>query len=433
MPQRHELKPVISQTGQPLYAAVREAVRDAIDRGIYTPGDRLPSTKALSEQLGVSLVTVHRALQELVAAGILRRGQGRGTFVHERYEAGDDLARGLRFGLVFHRESSLADSYHGLILEGVRQNADELGVDLVLLRFGEDWRNECAGYLYVNPFEEQLATPPRFGARLSTDDGQADPVMVVGARFDHPRFSSVDTDNVDIARRAVRHLRDAGHTRIGFVGAAARVSNSVDRRKGFTEEMRDLGLDERDDWRLASPGWRLDADGRERLVHLLRSPDRPTALFAAGYYYALDVYAAALEAGLSIPGDLSLLGVDDPPSAAHLSPPLTTLRQPLVELGRLAARGLFDLIAGGPTLPSRTTLQAELIERASVAPPNASTPTGPAVRVIASEPPATQRNGRPSTANSSVEPPARAAGVPETPNAATRGHAAQAGPKNGSV
>ncbi|MEO0483051.1 MAG: GntR family transcriptional regulator [Planctomycetota bacterium] len=401
-----------SQTGQPLYVAVREAVRDAIDGGIFAPGDRLPSTKALSEQLGVSLVTVHRALQELVAAGILRRGQGRGTFVHERYQAGDDLARGMRFGLVFHRESSLADSYHGLILEGVRQNADELGVDLVLLRFGEDWRNECAGYIYVNPFEELLATPPRFGTRLSSDGGQADPVMVVGARFDHPRFSSVDTDNVDVARQAVKRLRDAGHERIGFVGGESRVSNSVDRREGFTLEMHEAGLEERPEWRLASPGWRLDADGRSRLVELLLAPDRPTALFAAGYYYALDVYAAALEAGLAIPEDLSLLGVDDPPSAAHLSPPLTTLRQPLVELGRMAARGLFDIIAGEASLPCRTTLRAELIERASVSPPGLGV----------------ARNGRLATTNHPIEPPAPAAEVIET-----RGVKAAASPTNGSV
>jgi GntR family transcriptional regulator, arabinose operon transcriptional repressor len=130
-----------------LYHTVKEAVRAAIDAGTFAPGHRLPSTKALSEQLSVSLVTVHRALQELVASGVLRRGQGRGTFVHEDYQDRAETSTGMRFGLVFHRESSLADYYHGQILEGVRQGADEFGVDLVLLRFGEDWRNECQGYL----------------------------------------------------------------------------------------------------------------------------------------------------------------------------------------------------------------------------------------------------------------------------------------------
>ena len=145
---------------------------------------------------------------------------------------------------------------------------------------------------------------------------------------------------------------------------------------------------------------------------MLLAPDRPTALFAAGYYYALDVYAAALEAGLTIPEDLSLLGVDDPPSAAHLSPPLTTLRQPLVELGRMAARGLFDIIAGEASLPCRTTLRAELIERASVSPPGISV----------------TRNGRLATTNHPIETPAPAAEVIET-----RGVKTAASPTNGSV
>ncbi|MEL7474202.1 MAG: GntR family transcriptional regulator, partial [Planctomycetota bacterium] len=78
MSRLEELQPVRPQDGQPLYVTVQETVRAAINKGVFPPGGRLPSTKAMSAQLGVSLVTVHRALQELVAGGVLRRGQGRG-------------------------------------------------------------------------------------------------------------------------------------------------------------------------------------------------------------------------------------------------------------------------------------------------------------------------------------------------------------------
>lgn len=407
MSRLNELKPVTARHGQPLYVAVRENVREAIDNGVYAPGERLPSTKAMSEQMSVSLVTVHRALQELVANGVLRRGQGRGTFVHERYEAGDDLARGIRFGLVFHRESSLADGYHGQILEGVRQRADELGVDLVLLRFGEDWRNECRGYLYVNPFEDQLAHSPRFGSRLSTSPEGVDPAMVIGARFDHPGVSSVDTDNADISRQAVRLLARAHHEQVGYVGGGPEVSNNADRWAGFLAACHEFCVATDPAWHLRRPGWRLDALGNETLVEMLRRDDRPSAIFAAGYYYALDVYAAAEAAGLSIPSDLSVVAVDDPPSAAHLSPPLTTLRQPLVELGRLAAGGLFEIIAGEADLPRRTTLRAELVERASVAPPARA---------------GAQRNGAASQTNKDM-----------TERPVVRGRAEEGAPTNGSV
>src|SRR5690242_7284638 len=79
------LKPVVAQPGRPLYLTVKEHVREAIDAGVFRPGEQMPSTKLLSEKLQVSLVTAHRALQELVGSGVLYRAQGKGTFVHDRY------------------------------------------------------------------------------------------------------------------------------------------------------------------------------------------------------------------------------------------------------------------------------------------------------------------------------------------------------------
>lgn len=370
MPDAAKLTPIDAKPGQPLYHTVKDVVRAAIDSGKFAPGHRLPSTKALSQQMSVSLVTVHRALQELVASGVLRRGQGRGTFVHEDYRDRVETSTGMRFGLVFHRESSLADFYHGQILEGVRKGADEFGVDLVLLRFGEDWRNECQGFLYVNPFREQLARPPRFGTRRDGRAGSATPpVMVVGASFDLEAVSNVDTDNRDIARQAVHHLATLGHTRIAFVGGQGEVRNDLDRRVGFEQALSEHGLSAPGSAFIASSGWRLDRPARAALAALLTSPNRPTAVFAAGYYFALDVYGAANEAGLKVPADLSVVGVDDPPSAMHLHPPLTTLRQPLIQLGRLAARHLFDQIGEEHPTVQRTTLRAELVVRRSTAPP----------------------------------------------------------------
>jgi DNA-binding transcriptional regulator YhcF (GntR family) len=145
MASEKSLKPVSAQPGKPLYMVVRDAVREAIDAGVFLPGEQMPSTKELSEQMAVSLVTAHRALQELVTAGVLQRSQGRGTFVHDRYLETRGMMMDVRLGLIFNREASIADFYHGQILEGVRQAAQSLGIDLVMLRFGEDVRKECSG------------------------------------------------------------------------------------------------------------------------------------------------------------------------------------------------------------------------------------------------------------------------------------------------
>ena len=109
-----QLKAVKPQPGRPLYASVKEAMMEAIETGVFVPGEQMPSTKELSEQLDVSLVTAHRALQELVSAGVLERSQGRGTFVHHRYLQRKSVIAGSRVGLVFHREASLAELSHEL-------------------------------------------------------------------------------------------------------------------------------------------------------------------------------------------------------------------------------------------------------------------------------------------------------------------------------
>src|SRR3954469_8395346 len=122
------LKAIVPQPGRPLYITARDAVREAIDQGVFTPGEQMPSTKELSEQLAVSLVTAHRALQELVNSGVLQRSQGKGTFVHQAYLDGRRTVSDCRIGLVINADASLADIYHGQVLEGVRQAAHSLHV-----------------------------------------------------------------------------------------------------------------------------------------------------------------------------------------------------------------------------------------------------------------------------------------------------------------
>jgi DNA-binding transcriptional regulator YhcF (GntR family) len=393
-----KLQPVRARPGEPLYLTVRRAVRSAVDSGVFVNGTRLPSTKALSEQLNVSLVTVHRALQELVGLGVLRRGQGRGTFVHEEYLERARHSMGLRFGLVFHAECSLADSYHSSILEGVRKGADEYGADLVLLHFGEDWRKECQGFLYVNPFADQLARPgnenaPRLSSAIAGPSGPGFasgpgtrhqcPSMVVGATFDHPGIGCVDTDNHNIARQAVEHLVSLGHKRIVYVGGGDHIANNADRYRGFLDACNEhrVQVDERDIDR--GNGWKFDPEQEAQFRRMIRRPtsERPTAVFAAGYHYALGIYSIAHSMGLSIPGDLSVVGVDDPPSAEHLSPPMTTVRQPLIEMGRQAMRALFDMVGADHPMVQVTKLRGELVVRRSTSAPlapSAARPSSPA-------------------------------------------------------
>ena len=105
---------------------------------------------------------------------------------------------------------------------------------------------------------------------------------------------------------------------------------------------------------------------------LLDLPDRPSAIFAGNDQQALGVYEAARQRGLRIPQDLSVVGFDDLPVARWVSPPLTTVRQPLAEMGRAAAEMLGGLIEGAPLRSRRLELSTELITRESTGPAGAS-------------------------------------------------------------
>lgn len=355
-----ELKPVVAQEGETLYRAAKGALRCAIDSGVLKPGEQLPSTKLLSAQMRVSLVTAHRALLELVTAGVLQRAQGRGTFVHPRYLEREKTACDLRVGLVFNRHASVGDYYHGQILEGVRQAAQKSEVDLILLRFGEDTRNECNGFLYVNPLPQDLQT-------IAKDATRRQPALVVGARCESKRLRHVDVDNVALAKEAVAHLVKLGHRRIAYVGGDDAVCHSRDRWSGFEAACVEAGIEIPPTHVVRVPRLWLDDKQLQAFDRALNDPIRPTAIFAAGYTLALQVYSALMARGLRVPQDLSVIGVDDPVSAAHLWPPLTTMRQPLVKLGRAAMTKLAERIHGKGKPMENQQLHAELVLRQSTA------------------------------------------------------------------
>jgi DNA-binding LacI/PurR family transcriptional regulator len=356
------LKVTRSRSGHPLYLTVRDTLREAIESGVFQPGQRMPSTKQLSQYMEVSLVTAHRALQELVGSGVLQRSQGRGTFVHEHFR--DRLRAGgvVRVGVILHSGVSIADFRYGQIIEGIRAAAAGISADLVLLRLGEDIRNECSGYLLVGPTTEQLRGVLAASRRRPIVAIDSDAAV-------NERLGSVQMDHFAMALQAVAHLAGLGHRSIGYVGPdEEHVPNGRERWNGFVAACLKHDIDLQSQHILRVPSWQLDERELMALMRMLSVPERPSAVFAAGYGFVMDLYQAAAASGVNIPSQVSLVGVDDPPSAPYLAPPLTTLRQPLVELGRSAMQMLVELIDHPQSPGRKQLLAAELVVRQSTAP-----------------------------------------------------------------
>ncbi|QQE10342.1 GntR family transcriptional regulator [Planctomycetota bacterium] len=354
-PNTNTLKPIEPKAGCPLYEVVKETVVSAIETGHFHPGARMPSTKELSRQLSVSLVTVHRALQDLVNVGYLERTQGRGTFVVEDRKS---KTREFRFGLVIRKEASVADIYHSQILEGMRQASHENAIDLNMMHFENDPRIDCDGHLLVNPTQPELA-------EYMTKANRNQPVLVVGTKAPNDEVPYLDVDNANLAQQAIRHLHGLGHRRFCLVVGAKDLSTSTERVEGFKQVCDELMVPEENRVVVQASSWHLLAQDKMKLTRVLNAANRPTAVFAGGYFLSLDTYDAISTVGLRIPEDISVVGVDDPASAAHLSPPLTTLRQPLVDIGYNAVMTLREHMVNKDHKLHPQILQPELVIRKS--------------------------------------------------------------------
>ena len=164
------------------------------------------------------------------------------------------------------------------------------------------------------------------------------PTVGVDAALEGPDTTFVISDNA--ARRAARRrpLHALGHRRIATITGLLETRPAADRLRGYRAALQEHGLAYRDE--LVAYGDFYTESGRRAMAQLLALEEPPTAVFAASDMMALGAIRAAADAGLSVPGDVSVVGFDDMQLADHMNPPLTTLRQDKAGLGSAAGRVL---------------------------------------------------------------------------------------------
>jgi LacI family transcriptional regulator len=173
----------------------------------------------------------------------------------------------------------------------------------------------------------------------------------------------VGTDDVAGGTMATRHLVQLGHRRIAHLAGSMGVSTAVQRRRGYLGALEEAGI--APDRSLVVESGYLEATGRRAMERLLALPCPPTAVFAVTDVAAMGAHAAVLERGLRIPEDVAIVGYNDIPLASRLAPPLTTLRVPARDFGRLSTEMLLEQIRTGRSTRRRVVLQPELIVRGS--------------------------------------------------------------------
>lgn len=187
------------------------------------------------------------------------------------------------------------------------------------------------------------------------------PVVAIDPHTGPVGIPTVDSDNFTGALLATRHLVELGHRRIGFVTGRPDLASSTLRQAGYAEALREAGI-------TADPALVATGDYRKDSAHLpatqlLTLPDRPTAIFAANDLSAIGTMEVARDLGIDVPGDLSVVGFDDIPESTATTPPLTTVHQPIQQMGATAVEMLVGLLAGQPTEKTYVTLPTSLVVR----------------------------------------------------------------------
>jgi LacI family transcriptional regulator len=265
--------------------------------------------------------------------------------------------------------------YSATVLHGIIAGGISLGVEIVV-RFGEGTRgvplapsaegeealpSGCVGVIAVTHAADGLLN------RKAVDL----PVVAIDPWQDRsPHWITIGSTNWTGAKSATEHLLELGHRRIGWLGGPRGNEASAERLHGYTAALQSAGipLDES----IRRHGDFEFEFGRLSAIELLERRDRPTALVAANDEIAIGAIDGARALGLSIPEDVSITGFDDTPQASWSTPKLTSVRQPLADMGRMAVSMITETVRGAAPESRQLQLVTRLIVRESTAPPSAS-------------------------------------------------------------
>ena len=371
--------------------------RERILDGRLSAGARLPTDGELAAQYQISRDSVRQALALLANEGLIDRVQGRGTFVSQPPSNGSPVTqlKQKQIGLVLNR--TLRTQVNMNLLVGVEQAAKSHGysVSFTYAEGNQEQQARDIARLRANQVLGMIIYLTGDSTRdASIQQLQADhvPIVLIDRYFPGLAIDYVGLDNVGGGYRATEHLLILGHRRIGFIFSyeeTLQTTSVYERWQGYCKALQKYGVPydetlvapdrnpcyQAAEWPIGSvpfdetpvvPDFRqLQTGTHEGLVEFLERPDRPGAIFAVNDYVALDIMQAAKAIHLRIPEDLAVVGFDDTEFAAHVNPPLTTIRQPFIDIGLRAGTLLISRIEGIVGVPKHIELSTNLIIRES--------------------------------------------------------------------
>src|SRR5690349_254401 len=333
------------------------------------PGPRrMPSGWDIARLAGVSQSTVSRVMNHdprISAATQTRVEQAMSSLGYRPNAAARTLITG-RSNLMGLVVSNITNPFYPELIETIASAAAEHDYTVVLCNTqeSEDLQLSMLDLLIEHQVDGAILTSPLRESALEIGRRGLDrvPLVTVNRKMRGQHLDSVHLDNVVAGKLVAEHLWNLGHRRIAFIGGLRSASTNSDRLGGVRTALRRLGMPlPREYVRNGEFTWQHGYDAANTLLH---QPVRPTALICADDLLALGVMDAAADIGLEIPRDVALVGFDDIRVAALRQVALTTVRQPVAEMGRRAVDLLMARITGtAPADPRSEEHTSELQSR----------------------------------------------------------------------
>jgi DNA-binding LacI/PurR family transcriptional regulator len=331
------------------------------------------SIKTIAREANVSIATVSRVMNNRSDVTEELRQRVRDVLDRSEYRPRIMSNRTINLAIVLQMCHPIVENFTAGILSGISKYAFEQGVDTTtiflpthratkesVLEKIRERRCDAAVLVFPQTLREQLLEMTRSGV----------PIIMINARFDIEGTGYVDNDSYAGAHEATKHLLALGHRRIGFLCNVMKDNDDHQFRfAGYEMAMKEAGIEVDPRWIVTHlPTYQTERAGYLQAQALLDADPSVTAIFATNDNMAYGAILACTERGLRVPDDISVVGFDDYPTSAYYNPPLTTVRQPLEELGYRAAKYADTLAKGAIPVPPREILPTKLVVRKSTAP-----------------------------------------------------------------
>lgn len=356
-----------NNTELPKYQRIKDFILNRIHKNELTVNARIPSETELSRELGFSVITVRRALSELVNEGVIYRVQGKGSFVAPKKEpvtGGSELGR--RLVAFILSSNDYYDASFMQMTKGIQPYLNKHGYSLII-EYGDDSmekEREIISRLASGGIGGLIIfshNPEGSAEVIMSLKKRAIPFVLIDRYISSFPVNYVASDNFDGAYSATQHLLELGHQKIAFLAQNLFLSSETDRYNGYLKALENAGIQ-------SSPEMVFpDAANRyERLVSMINS-GQITAIEAVNDSLATELLKVCERNEINIPGNLSVIGFDDVENAKYQRVPLSTVKQYFQKMGQEAARILLHAINDPELGCTKVLLPVKLIIRESTA------------------------------------------------------------------